>query len=183
MPVDEDELLRSNMEPASQNQPARASQPEPARARASQPEPANQRRPARARPATTSKPEPASQSQPASQPASQPHNQPGNFCTSTGGLPGLNPFCRVLCGSAPAGSQGRSSFRFCPWISPEAPRKLPEVNFMNLLLFVVSVRLSARWISEPLLLQILPVDLPGSSPEAPGSEFYELVAICGEACK
>jgi len=47
----------------------------------------------------------------------------------------------------------------------------------------MTVRPSACWISEPFFLQIVPVDLPGSSPEAPGSEFYELVATCSEARK
>ena len=35
------------------------------------------------------------------------------------------------CGSASAGPQSRSSFRFCPGIAPEAPRKLPEVTFTS----------------------------------------------------
>ena len=45
-----------------------------------------------------------------------------------------------------------------------------------------NVMYSALRLAGPLL-QIVPVDLPGSSPEAPGSEFYELVATCSEARK
>ena len=68
-----------------------------------------------------------------------------------------------------------------PGSSPEAPGS----GFYELVTIcghnVVTVRLSARcWISEPVLLQILPVDLPGSSPEAPEVNFMNLLLFVVE---